>query len=216
VTINQAVGQLDPTNNQPINFTVVFSEPVGGFNLSDISFAGSTANVLLAFITVTGGDRIYNVSITGVTSNGGVLRVSIRPEAALDAGSNPSVESTSTDNTVTIDNVPPSVTINQAAGQLDPTMSLPVNFTVVFSEAVTGFDAADVSLTGSSIDTSAAVVNVTGSGTTYNVAISNLIANGGIIRASIRSGGAADSLGNLNLASTSFDNSMTLDNIAQR
>ena len=30
VTINQAVGQADPTNGSPINFTVVFSEPVTG------------------------------------------------------------------------------------------------------------------------------------------------------------------------------------------
>ena len=36
----------------------------------------------------------------------------------------------------------PTVTINQAAGQADPTNASPINFTVVFSEAVTGFDAA--------------------------------------------------------------------------
>jgi hypothetical protein len=163
---------------------------------------------------VTGGNTTYNVAITGVTSNGGILRVSVRPEAALDAGSNPSLASTSTDNAVTIDNVPPTVTINQAAGQSDPTNALPVNFTVVFSEVVTGFDAADVSLSNSSINTSGATITVTGNGTTYNVAVSNINSNGGFIRATVRSGGASDSLGNLSLASISTDNTVTIDNVA--
>ena len=42
----------------------------------------------------------------------------------------------------------PTVTINQAAGQADPTGASPINFTVVFSEAVTGFASADVTLSG--------------------------------------------------------------------
>jgi hypothetical protein len=46
--------------------------------------------------------------------------------------------STSTDNTVAFDNARPTVTINQAAGQADPAATLPVNFSVVFSEPVTG------------------------------------------------------------------------------
>ena len=33
----------------------------------------------------------------------------------------------------------PTVTINQAAGQADPTNASPINFTVVFSESVTDF-----------------------------------------------------------------------------
>src|SRR5262245_20388935 len=46
------------------------------------------------------------------------------------------------------DVVPPTVTINQAAGQADPTSAGPIKFTVVFSEAVTGFTSADVSFGG--------------------------------------------------------------------
>ena len=37
VTIDQATGQLDPTNSQPINFTAVFGSPVTGFTSSGIS-----------------------------------------------------------------------------------------------------------------------------------------------------------------------------------
>src|SRR3989442_1655387 len=55
--------------------------------------------------------------------------------------SNGNTASTSTDNTVTFnapDTTPPSVTINQAATQADPTSSAPINFTVVFSEPEIG------------------------------------------------------------------------------
>jgi VCBS repeat-containing protein len=47
-----------------------------------------------------------------------------------------------------VDTVAPTVTIDQAAGQADPTSAAPINFTVVFSEPVTGFGADDVVLGG--------------------------------------------------------------------
>ena len=61
-----------------------------------------------------------------------------------------------------LDTTAPTVTINQAAGQSDPTGSSPINFTVVFSEPVTGFATGDVTLSGTAGATTAVV---TGSGT---------------------------------------------------
>ena len=49
----------------------------------------------------------------------------------------------------------PTVTINQAAGQADPTNASPINFTVVFSEAVTDFATGDVTLSGTAGATTA-------------------------------------------------------------
>ncbi|NUT23910.1 MAG: hypothetical protein HOV77_32505, partial [Hamadaea sp.] len=43
----------------------------------------------------------------------------------------------------------PTVTIDQGPAQADPVASGPITFAVTFSEAVTGFDAADISFTGS-------------------------------------------------------------------
>ena len=43
------------------------------------------------------------------------------------------------------------MTINQAAGQADPTSASPINFTVTFSETVTSFAAGDISLAGSTV-----------------------------------------------------------------
>ena len=56
--------------------------------------------------------------------------------------------STSTDNSVTYDNVKPTVTINQAATQADPTTTAPIAFTVVWSEPVTDFAGYHVNVAG--------------------------------------------------------------------
>ena len=65
----------------------------------------------------------------------------------------------------------PTVTINQAAAQPDPTSVSPINFTVVFNEAVTGFATGDVTLGGTA---GATISTVTGGPTTFNVAVSGM------------------------------------------
>ncbi|MBC7784583.1 MAG: CSLREA domain-containing protein, partial [Burkholderiales bacterium] len=163
VTINQAGAQVDPTNTSPINFTVMFSSPVTGFDASDVSLAGSTVGGTLVAV-VTGGPTTYNVAVSGMNGNGTV--VATIPAAAVVEGNS---ASTSTDNTVTFSNVTPTVTINQAGTQSDPTAGSPINFTVVFSAPVTGFTGSDISFTGSTVG-GTLVALVTGGPTTYNVA----------------------------------------------
>ena len=41
VTVNQTIGQADPTNVSPVSFTVVFSEPVTGFDATDVTVGGT-------------------------------------------------------------------------------------------------------------------------------------------------------------------------------
>ena len=54
MTINQAVGQADPTNTSPINFTVVFSEAVTGFATGDVTFAGIAGGTKIGTVTGSG------------------------------------------------------------------------------------------------------------------------------------------------------------------
>ncbi len=205
VTINQAVTQPDPINQSPILFTAQFSEAVTGFGAGDISFAGSTAPGTLA-ATVTGTGPSYTVAVSGMTGNGTVV-VSIPAASVIDAGGLGNSASTSVDNSVTFDNVSPTVTINQAAAQADPTAGATIQFTVVFSEPETGFSAADVSLTGSTVAGNL-VVGVTGSGPLYTVSVTGMSGAGTVV-ASIPAGAARDLAGNPSLASTSVDNSVT-------
>ncbi|MEY2494848.1 MAG: large repetitive protein [Verrucomicrobiota bacterium] len=203
VTINQASGQVDPTNASPINFTVVFSEPVTGFGSGGVTLSGTAGAINKV---VTGSGTTYNVAVSGMTSQGTII-ASVAAGSAADTAGNTNTASTSTDNTVTYDNVQPSVTINQASGQADPTNASPINFTVVFSEPVTGFGPGSVTLSGTA---GATTKVVTGSGTTYNVAVSGMTSNGTVI-GTVPAGGAADAAGNTNTVSTSTDNSVTYD-----
>lgn len=128
---------------------------------------------------------------------------------AIDLAGN--VDPTPASYTWTIDAAPPSVTIDQAAGQADPTSDSPIDFTAVFSEPVNGFgdSGSDVSLGGTASATTAVVTEVApNDGTTYNVAVSGMTSSG-TVSASIPADAATDTLGNGNTASTSTDNTVT-------
>ncbi len=193
VAINQADAQADPTSASPINFTVVFSTAVTGFATGDVTLGG-TAGATTA--EVTGSGTTYTVAVSGMTGNGTVT-ASIAANV-VDGGNQ---ASTSTDNEVTYNVPKPTVAINQAEAQADPTSGSPINFTVVFSAPVTGFATGDVTLGGTAGATTA---EVTGSGTTYTVAVSGMTGNG-TVTASI----AADVVDGGNQASTSTDNEVT-------
>ena len=204
VTINQAVGQLDPTSTSPINFTAVFSAPVTGFTGTDVTISGTAGGVKTVVVTDSGDHRTFAVSVSGMTSSGTVL-ASIASGRAQDAAGNSNRASTSTDRTITFDVTAPTATINQAIGQSDPSNASVINFTAVFSEPVTGFGTGDVTIGGTAGATTA---TVTGSGTTYNVALSGMITTG-TVTATINAGVAQDLVGHTNSASTSSDNSVT-------
>ncbi len=203
VTINQAAGQVDPARNSPVSFTVIFSAAVTGFDASDLLLGGTATGTRTA--TVSGSGTNYNVAVSGMTGSGTVT-ASVRSGAAVDSGGNANSASTSSDNSVLYDNAPPAVTINQTASQADPTSASPINFTVVFSEAVTGFTASDLVFGGTASGSRSALIS--GSGTTYNVAVSGMTGNG-TVTASLMAGAASDSAGNSSQASTSSDNSVT-------
>jgi Pyruvate/2-oxoacid:ferredoxin oxidoreductase gamma subunit len=208
VTINQAAGQADPTSTGPILFTVVFSEDVTGFGNSDVDLSASSLSGLTATVTQNTPSN-YTVSVSGMTGDGTVV-AKVVAGAAADAAGNSSSASTSTDNSVRFDSLAPTVTINQASGQADPTAVPSISFDVKFSENVTGFTSADVSLNGSTVGGTLSV-NVTGSLDTYVVTVTGMTTSG-VVVATIPAGGAADGAGNTNLASTSSDNSVAFVN----
>jgi Big-like domain-containing protein len=206
VTINQATGQADPTSASPIKFTVVFSESVSGFTAADVTIRGTAGGIKT--VSLTCGSNTYCVEVSGMSTAGTVI-ATIAAGVATDAAGNPNTASTSTDNTVTWvppDTTPPTVTINQAAGQADPTSTSPIKFTVVFSESVSGFTAADVTIRGTAggIKT----VSLTCGSNTYCVEVSSMTTAGTVI-ATIAAGVATDAAGNPNTASTSTDNTVT-------
>jgi Ca2+-binding RTX toxin-like protein len=201
VTVDQAAAQADPTNSAPVVFDVVFTEPVTGFAAGDVSLAG-TAGAMSA--VVSGGPAVYTVTVSGMTGDGTIV-ATVPPGVAADVVGNTNLASASADNVVTYDATAPSVTVDQAAAQADPTNSDPIVFDVVFDEPVTGFDTGDVNLAGTA---GATLGTVSGAGSIYTVTVSGTTSDGTII-ATVPPGVAADVAGTTNLASTSTDNVVT-------
>lgn len=105
------------------------------------------------------------------------------------------------------DNGQPSVTIEQASGQIDPTNEIPVEFTVTFSEEVFGFEDSDIDFSGSTAP-GALTASISGTGPIYSVLVSGMTGSG-LVVASIPAGVAQDSFGKDNLVSISTDNTIT-------
>lgn len=198
-----------PTNAASVQFAVTFSAPVTGVDPADFVLT-STGLVGSSVAGVSGSGATYSVTVNA-GAGAGSLRLDVVDDDSIVAGLlNPlggagaGNGSFSAGQSYAIDTIAPTVTIDQAAGQSDPTGVAPVTFTVAFSEPVTGFTATDITLGGTA---GATTVSVTGSGATYSVAVSGMARNG-TVTASIGAGVAADAVGNPNQASVSTDNTV--------
>ena len=204
VNIDKAFGQDDPTNDSPINFTVTFNEDVADFTAADLTITG-TAGATTAL--VTGGPQVYNVAVSGMTSDGSVTLTFTG--TATDAAGNANQAPTYGDNTVIYDTTGPTVNVDKAFGQDDPTNDSPINFTVTFNEDVADFTAADLTITGTAGATTALV---TGGPQVYNVAVSGMTSDGSVTLTF--TGTATDAASNANQAPTYGDNTVIYDTTA--
>ncbi len=213
VTVNQAAGQSDYTNVLPIHFTVVFSEPIVAsiFTTSDITQTG-TASGINWILTDSGDHKTFTLSATAVNSAGTVVPF-IDANRVIDFVGNNNLASTSTDNVVVYDTAAPTVTVNQAAGQRDPATSLPIRFTVVFSEGIDAstFTVDDITQSGSAVVTAWGITD-SGDHSTFTLSALGLSKNG-TVTPSIATGKIMDLAGNSNRASTSTDNTVTAPSV---
>ena len=209
VTINQAAGQVDPASGVPVNFTVVFSESinVSTFIVSDINQTGTAAPV--SWSITSSGSNTFTVSAISVGGNGTLIPI-LAAGVVSDLAGNTNTLGTSTDNTVTyLDTVAPTVTVNQASTQADPTSVLPIRFSVVFSEPIIAsiFTPADITQNGTA---TGIMWSITNSGDNRNFTLSATALTGsGTLIPSIAANRVTDLVGNINVASTSTDNSVT-------
>jgi Zn-dependent metalloprotease/glutaredoxin len=193
VSVNRAADQQTPARSGPIHFTAVFSSPVTGFEAGDVVFQGSTAPGQLV-ATVTGSGTTYDIAVSGMTGSGQIV-VRLPCDAAMDAAGygNYAPPSAGNTNYADYDITPPVATIARVESG-DPS-----HFAVRFDEPVTGFDAADVDLSGSTVPGTLQVSVTPGSNNeVYDVQISG-ITGSGIIVVRVLAGAAQDAAGNLNI-----------------
>jgi large repetitive protein len=153
-----------------------------------------------ASVGITSANSAGGWAFTSGTLADGIHSFTVR---ATDAAGNVGLLSSAL--VVTIDTVGPKANVEQAAGQADPTLVSPVNFDVLFDEAVVGFDGTDVLLSGTA---GATTVVATGNGATFLIAVSGM-PRGGTVIADVAAAVVADLAGNVNGSSTSVDNSVT-------
>ena len=143
------VSNTDNITNKTTNLT--FGGNGGEANSPVKLFDGST---LLGTTTANGGGN-WSTAVNLITE--GDHSISAK---AMDASGN--ISDLSGALLVTVDTTRPTVTMDQAQTQSDPTNSAPINFTATFSENVVGFTAVDVTVSGTAGGTK--TVTVTGTG----------------------------------------------------
>lgn len=215
--VSISIADASPTNASEVHWTVTFDGNVNYVDATDFILVGSGSTGGALITNVTGGSDTYTV--TADTGGDGVLGLDLVDDDTIEdatgnklggTGTSGAGDGSFTGATYTIDKTAPTVTVNQKAGQADPTNALPILWTVTFSEPVTGFDASDLTRGGT---TTGGTVAVTGSGASYEISLSGSPTNG-TTSFTIAANTAQDLAGNNNTASTSTDNTVTSDTVA--
>ncbi|MFM1557748.1 MAG: beta strand repeat-containing protein [Roseibacillus sp.] len=180
----------------PLTFSVTAlgSASVGGNGTGTLTIDGTVTDVnatlgnVFTYNTdaVTGGNAsiLFAINDNGNTGPGGAKSISHNFDFFVNEG--------------------PTVTINQAPGQSDPTGVAVADFEVTFSEAVTGFDGTDVDLSGSNAP-GLLGVSVSGGPTVYTVSITGMTDSGNLIISVPQGAANATAGGALTEASMAID-----------
>jgi hypothetical protein len=173
------------TATGPVTFTITFDKPVLGVTTDDVIVTGGTKGAIAAVSA-----SVYTLVVTPIANvQSGQLVLQLPAGAGVDVAGNPTAAASP---------------VIQAFDTLRPTVSVtddalstaigPVTFTFVFSEAVTGFAATDVAVTGGTRGA------LTGSGTTYSLTVTPPAGANGSISVNVPAGVVSDAVGLTNTA----------------
>ncbi|HPO15211.1 MAG TPA: M4 family metallopeptidase [Candidatus Hydrogenedentes bacterium] len=224
VTSTHANGTF--TTGEVIDIDVSFSTTVdvtgspsleletGSTNRMATYLSGSGTSTLRFRYSVSAGDTSSDLDYTNggaLQFNGGTIKdTATKTSATLTLPAPGAAGSLGANKAIVIDTGAPAVTVNQASGQADPATAEPVNFRILFSEAInpSTFTSSDVSITGTAGGTPS-VALTSSDNIDWNAAVSGFT-SGGTVIASLSAGVCADVAGNTNAASTSSDNTVSL------
>jgi len=160
----------DPRTTNAGTVTISFTKDVTGVTIGDFSLTRDGTNVDISGLTVAGSGDTYTIDLSSVTASDGtyVLTLTASGSGIQDAAGN-ALAADATE-TWTMDATAPSTTsFVRHTPASSPTNADTLVFRATFSEAVTGVDAADFAVSG----TTATVTDVTAvSATQYDVTVS--------------------------------------------
>ena len=188
--------------NSAFDVRIAFSEDVGGFVArDDLTLTGPAMAALK-----TAGSVAVIVTITPNAGANGTVTLQVPADAVADGATNGNTASST--QTVQVDLVSPSVSITDVPDSLSSSPLVdPFDVTIGFSEAVTGFQVDDISISVEVSDPEMDLdedftleYTLMGSGTTYTLTVS-VVGGPAIVTIEVPPDGAEDAAGNLNTVS---------------
>ena len=145
--LDKSENQPNPTTIPAAKFTAVFSEPTTDFTITDIQLSGTATdeNSVLTLSEIAPFDgTTYEMTVTQLVGNG-TIKIDIPKDVATNAhGFSNQAATTISPIVVFAGADAPTLTLNQAIGQEDPTLYKPIHFTAVFNQPIIGFDTSDI------------------------------------------------------------------------
>jgi hypothetical protein len=199
VQISTSAEGLAPSEQAEI--TITFSEAVSGFSVDDIVVSGGAVSNLSASTSLANGAVQYLATFTAPASELPSLSIEVPADSYGDVAGNNGLASNVID--LQVDS-PPTVSIaDDTAGVAREA----VLFTLSFSEAVTGFNADDISVTGGVAGSLSQL-----SATLYTIDVTPDADSSSPISVSVAAAAFTDANGNANVAEVSV--SQAVDTIA--
>jgi Tol biopolymer transport system component len=183
----------NPTSAEAVRFTVTFSELVYPVRPSDfiLSTTGSISGAAITAIDPREDQftaaATYTVTVNSGTGDGTLRLDLIDDDSILDnfignplGGPGAGNGSFTTGETYTINKSTPSAPSVTSVLRVNPNPAINgyVDFTVTFSEAVTGIDGSDFALTTTGSISGASLASILGSGSTYTVTVNTGLGDG--------------------------------------
>jgi uncharacterized protein YuzE len=179
-----------------VTYTFTFSQAVTGFTVADVSVVGGTKAG--AFATGTDGDTVYTLVVTPNANATVSMTVDVAAGAAVDISNNSSVAATQA--VQAVDTLAPTVTITDDEAGVANIAGGSVIYTFTFSQAVTGFTVADVSVVGGT--KAGAFATGTDGDTVYTLVVTPNANATASMTVNVAAGAAVDVSNNGNVAAT--------------
>ncbi len=201
VSIARANNAPALTNATSLVFTVTFNEAVVNVNTSSFALTTTGAVSGTSVKSVTGSGSTYTVTVNA-GSGDGTLRLDVQSGNTIqDSGGNRLPGGYTGGQSYTIDRTPPALQSLTLAGS-SPTNGASVQYTVKFSESVSGVDTGDFSLAAAGVS-GASITSVSGSGSTYTVTVNTGTGNG-TVRVDLKASATIQDLAGNALPGTGF------------
>lgn len=189
----------DPSGAHTLPFGLIFSEPVTGLTAADFSVSGSSSGWTVQ--SVAGKASTYTVKVVADESGGGpadgTVVLTLAANGVTDKASHtgPTAAAAATVNFAT-ETEPPVAVLYAVATRSEPA-GTSYGISVEFNEPVTGFEAGDIVVGGTSNDATPWTVDALyGSNANYNFTVSNPTSANGTLTVNIADGALQDMAGN--------------------